>query len=130
MSGFPEVDPNASGLHAQWYEANRSAGTITGQRCACGTWRAPARYRCPGCGSDDWSFEPVGSRAVVESWTVTRRPLHFAFAEVVPYAIVVASTPEGVRLLLQFRGAAESVAIGDTVGIGVDRFGVPFAVPG
>lgn len=130
MSGFPEVDPGASGLHARWYQANREAGRVTAQRCDCGRWRAPARYRCPWCGGADWSFQPLSSSAEVESWTVTRRPLHFAFADVVPYAIVVGETIEGVRLLLQFRGEAATVAIGDRVTLDVDAYGVPFAVPG
>jgi uncharacterized OB-fold protein len=129
VSAFPESDPNATGLHGRWYEANRSAGALTAQHCECGEWRNPARHRCPGCGGEQWAFEPVSPTGVVESWTVTRRPLHFAFAEAVPYAIVVVSTPEGARFLLQFRGEAESVAIGDEVSFAVDRFGVPYAGP-
>lgn len=128
--GFPEIDPGATGLHARWYEANRLAEALTAQRCVCGRWRNPARHRCPGCASDEWTFEPVSSAATVESWTVTRRPLHFAFAAAVPYAIVVARTEEGVRFLLQYRDDPDSVVIGTGVGVAVDRFGVPFAVRG
>ena len=127
MTGFPESDPGASGLHARWYEANRLAGSLTAQRCECGRWRTPARYRCPGCGTDVWSFEPVAPVGRVVSWTITRRPLHFAFAEAVPYGIVVVVTDEGVRLLLQYRGDPDEIAIDDEVGIAVDRFGVPYA---
>lgn len=129
MTGFPEADPGASGLHARWYEANRLAGAPTAQRCACGQWRNPSRYRCPGCGEMDWSFEPVSPVGRVVSWTVTRRPLHFAFAGAVPYAIVVVATAEGARFLLQHRGDPDAVAIDDEVTIAVDRFGVPFAEP-
>lgn len=129
MSAFPEVDPVASGLHAQWYGANVLAGALTAQRCGCGRFRNPARFRCADCGSDDWSFESVGPEAIVESFTVTRRPVHPGFADVVPYAIVIAVTAENVRYLLQWRGNSDSVGIGDRVVIAVDRFGVPFAGP-
>ena len=105
-AGFPEQSPGAAGLHAEWYAANVEQGTLTAQRCECGVYRLPARYRCAACASDRWAFVPVGPDAVVETFTVTRRPIHFAFAEVVPYASVVARTPEGVRLLLQHRGDA------------------------
>ena len=127
MTRFPEAEPGASGLHARWYEANRLAGALTAQRCECSSWRNPARYRCADCGSDRWAFEPVGVEATVESWTVTRRPVHFAFAEAVPYGIVVVVTDEGVRFLLQFRGDPDGIAIDDEVAIAVDRFGVPYA---
>ena len=130
MSGFPELDPNASGLHAEWYGANRTAGVVTAQRCGCGVWRSPARYRCAACAGDEWAFEPLAGEAEVVSWTVTRRPLHFAFADAVPYAIVVAEAVEGVRFLLQYRGDPSAVAIGDRLRVSVDRFGVPFALPG
>ena len=129
MSGFPEIDPGASGLHARWYAANRDAGALTAQRCTCGVWRMPARFRCAACGSDVWSFEPVTPAGTVVSWTVTRRPVHFAFAAVVPYAIVVVVTAEGARFLLQYRGDPEAVGIGTAVAFGVDGFGVPFATP-
>lgn len=128
-AGFPEQSPGAAGLHAEWYAANVEQGTLTAQRCECGVYRLPARYRCAACASDRWAFVPVGPDAVVETFTVTRRPIHFAFAEVVPYASVVARTPEGVRLLLQHRGDAEAVADGDTVRVEVDAYGVPYALP-
>jgi len=53
--------------------------------------------------------------------------LHFAFAEVLPYALLVVEVAEGLRFLLHYRGDAESVSIGDRVTIDVDRFGLPFA---
>lgn len=123
---FPETAPDAAGLHAAWYEANRVAGSVTAQRCECGHWRHPARYRCPACASDVWSFEPVDPTATIESWTVTRRPLHFAFADAVPYAIVVVVTAEGARFFVQLRVDGDP-SIGSTVTLRVDSFGVPFA---
>lgn len=129
--GFPESDPGAQGLHAAWYAANRDAGRPTAQRCSCGVWRHPARYRCPACHGDRWEFAPFTPEAEVVSWTVTRRPVHFGFVDAVPYGIVVAQTPEGVRMLLQLRptlGERDVPEVGERVDVETDSYGVPFAV--
>lgn len=128
-SGFRELDPGASGLHAAWYAANVAAGEVTAQRCECGVFRAPARYRCAACASDQWTFEPLAPDATVVSWTVTRRPVHPSFLDVVPYGIVVAEISPEVRLLLQYRGPADELVTGAAVRVSVDSFGVPYAVP-
>lgn len=128
-SGFPEIDPGASGLHAAWYAANAEAREVTAQRCECGVFRAPARYRCASCASDQWNFEPLGRAATVVSWTVTRRPVHPSFVDVVPYGIVVAELSPDVRLLLQYRGPTDELVTGSGVVVDVDSFGVPYASP-
>jgi uncharacterized OB-fold protein len=130
-AGFPDTEPQAVGLHADWYAANRDAGALTAQRCDRGHWRHPARHRCGQCHSASWTFEAVTPSGVVESWTVTRRPLHFAFAEVLPYALLVVRTPEGPQYLVHLRpalGDSDPPRIGDTVSLRVDRGGVPYAV--
>jgi uncharacterized OB-fold protein len=41
----------------------------------------------------------------VHSWTVVHHPFHPAFRPELPYVLVTADLPEGVRLLAQLRGA-------------------------
>ena len=135
---FPEIDPAASGLHAAWYEANRVAGRLTAQRCECGAWRHPARYRCGSCHGDRWMFESIGDEeqgdpGVVESFTITRRPFHGAFAAAVPYPIAAVQSAHGLRWFVQLRsdrcGSEECTArIGEQVTLRVDSFGVPYGV--
>lgn len=130
MTGFPTDSPAAVGLHAEWYAANAAAGAVTAQRCDCGAWRLPARYRCPSCHGDQWAFGPVDAAATVESWTITRRPLHFAYAECVPYGIVVARTAQGPRLLVHVRpslGDGDVITVGDPLELAVDEYGLPYA---
>lgn len=137
-AGFPVQAPGAGGLHAAWYEANAAAGCLTAQQCAdCGAWRQPARHRCAACLSPQWAFRPVSSTATITSWTTTHRPFHFGFADVVPYSIVIAEVAEGVRFLLHVRPATAALTGGDpaaivgtSVAVGVDEFGLPFAVIG
>ena len=45
------------------------------------------------------SWERSSGRGTVFSWTVTHQPVYAAFADVVPYAIVVAELEEGVRIV-------------------------------
>ncbi|NLA37280.1 MAG: hypothetical protein GX868_16560, partial [Actinobacteria bacterium] len=120
-AGFVAQPVAASGLHAAWYAANAAAGRLTAQRCECGAWRMPARYRCATCHSEVWSFEAVTQQATVRSWTVTHRPFHFGFADAVPYALLIVEVPEGMRLLVHARprladlapGAVDESIIGD-----------------
>lgn len=123
MSG----DPGASGLNAAWYEANSASAAVTAQRCACGVWRHPARYRCASCHGEEWQFVELSPEAIVESWTITRRALHFGFADQVPYAILAVHTHDGPRLFAHLRGDPSDIAIGDRVRLAVDEFGVPYA---
>lgn len=123
MSG----DPGASGLHAAWYAANIAADAVTAQRCSCGVWRHPARYRCAICRGETWAFEALTPEAAVASWTITRRALHFGFADQVPYAILAVVSAEGPRLFVHLRGDPSAIEVGSRVHLGVDEFGVPFA---
>jgi uncharacterized protein len=70
------------------------------QRCKdCGLWRHIPRPMCAGCNSLDWQWVQSSGRGKIFSWTVTRAPLHPAFAAQVPYALVIVELEEGVRLI-------------------------------
>jgi uncharacterized OB-fold protein len=59
---------------------------------------------CAKCGSPEWRWSPCSGRGRVYSWTVTHRALHPAFADDVPYAVVVVELEEGVRMVSGLRG--------------------------
>ena len=127
---WPELDPNAGGLHAQWYQANMATDALTIQRCDdCARWCHPARYRCPNCHSSKWSFEPIGANGHLVERTVTYRALHPAFADVVPYAIGVVALAAGPRLFVVVR-TDDPMALrpGDAVTVAVNGHGLPFSV--
>jgi uncharacterized OB-fold protein len=101
--------PSPTGLDAELY-ALAAGGTLHVQRCAsCGTWRHPPRFLCAACGSPDWRWEPVSGRGRVFSWTVTHQALDPAFADAVPYAVLVVELDEGVRLVGNLVGAPPDV---------------------
>ncbi len=100
--------PNADGLNGEFY-AHCAAGELRFQRCtACAAWRHPPRARCAACGSDAWEWALASGRGRVYSWTVTHRPVDPAFADEVPYAILVVEMEEGPRLVGNLRGLAPS----------------------
>jgi uncharacterized protein len=80
------------------------------QRCAdCGRIRHYPRPLCDGCLSFASDWVEASGEATVHSWTVAHHPFHPAFRAELPYTLVTADLPEGVRLLAQLRGAGPEV---------------------
>jgi uncharacterized OB-fold protein len=105
MKNDLRVVPNPVGLNAEFY-AHCAAGELRFQRCrACNAWRHPPRHRCAACGSPEWSWERSSGRGRVFSWTVTHQALDPAYADELPYAVVVVELEEGPRLVGNLRGA-------------------------
>jgi uncharacterized OB-fold protein len=102
----PRLLPSPTGLAADWY-AHLARGELRFQRCrGCDRWRHPPRHLCPECGSDAWEWAQAGGRGSLFSWTVTHQALHPAFADALPYAVVVVELDEGVRVVSGVRGIA------------------------
>lgn len=90
----------ADGLGAEFYERAAATGVLHLQRCdACDAWRHPPRILCAACGSADWSWQPSAGRGRVYTWTITHRPIDPAFAEHLPYAVLVVELDEGPRVV-------------------------------
>jgi len=127
---WPQPLPSPVGLNAEWY-AHCAAGELRFQRCgACGAWRHPPRVLCAACGSGEWSWERSSGRGAVFSWTVTHQPVYAAFAEVVPYAVVVAELEEGVRIVSNLRGVApDALALDLPVEVEIDHVSDQIGLP-
>ena len=109
--------PGAVGLDAEFYETAARTGRLHLQRCDdCSTWRHPPRIICAACGSDAWTWHPVAGTGRVFTWTVTHRPTDPAFANYVPYAVVVVELDEGPRV------------VGNLVGLRPDQLRLDLAV--
>jgi uncharacterized OB-fold protein len=100
------VVPDPVGRNAEFY-AWCARGELRFQRCDdCATWRHPPRATCGRCGSTRASWVPASGRGRVWSWTVTHQAFDPAFADELPYAVVVVETDEGPRLVGNLRGIA------------------------
>ncbi len=96
--------PDPEGLNAEWYE-HCAKRELRFQRCAeCRSWRHLPRHMCPDCGSPEWEWEASSGRGVIYTWTVTHQAMHPAFADDVPYSVVVVELEEGVRMVSGVRG--------------------------
>lgn len=75
-------------------------GELRLRRCnACGEWCHVPRVTCPNCASTDWAWQRVKGTGRVFTWTVVHRAMHPAFADAVPYAVVVVELDEGPRIV-------------------------------
>jgi uncharacterized OB-fold protein len=93
---LPLLD-DASAPH--WEAAAR--GELRIQRCEpCGHWRFPPRPLCPRCRSDGVEWRAVSGRGTVYSFVVVHGPVLPAFAERVPFAVVLVELEEDPQLRL------------------------------
>ncbi len=122
---FPVPVPDAD--TQPFWDGCRS-GELRIQRCAsCAKWLWQPRPICSSCQSPDPVWTKVSGDGFVASWTVMRPPTLPAFADRVPYVLLLVELDEGVRLvgylvdrdgrLLRSDGEAEAVAIGRRVSV-------------
>ena len=96
------------------------------QHCeACAHRQFYPRMMCTACGSDAVRWIPVSGRGVLRSYTVVRRPVTEAYAEAVPYVIVLVTLAEGPTMMSQLAGIdltdddSDMAALGIGVGAAV-----------
>ena len=69
------------------------------QRCAgCSAFRHTPRVVCPRCGSTEALWEPLSGRGTIYSYVVCHPPVLPAFADRVPYAVVLVELAEDPQL--------------------------------
>jgi Predicted nucleic-acid-binding protein containing a Zn-ribbon len=108
-SELERILPAADGLGAEFYARAAQTGVLHLQRCdGCSTWRHPPRVLCAACGSHAWTWQPTSGRGHVFTWTVTHRATDPAFAEHLPYAVLVVELEEGPRVVGNLRNLAPS----------------------
>jgi uncharacterized protein len=66
----------------------------------CGTYRFPPRPVCHHCRSAKATFQEVSGRGRVRSWVVTYQKFHPAFADRVPYVVLLVELVEQAGLLM------------------------------
>lgn len=120
----PRAEPSPD---TQPYWDGLARGEILLQRCAeCGKFRHYPRPMCDGCFSLAHTWVPASGEATVHSWTVTYHPFHPFFRPKLPYALVTADLPEGVRMLAPLDGVdPAALRIGLKLRLGVDAEGLP-----
>jgi uncharacterized OB-fold protein len=95
MRPLPEPD-DAS---APFWEACARHELVLQACAACGALRHPPRPMCPACTSMEAVWRPASGRGRVWSWVIAHPPVLPAFADRVPYNVVVVELEEGVRMV-------------------------------
>jgi uncharacterized OB-fold protein len=80
------------------------------QRCeSCDAWQFPPRSRCRSCRSSDVSWQQASGRGTVASYTICHPPVLPAYADRVPYNVIVVRLDEGPHLVSNLLDAEPSV---------------------
>jgi len=99
--------------HRGYFEAARQ-GELVVQHClSCGLLRGSVGAACPFCTSLEWDWQAVSGKGVIYSYQIVTQAVHPAFAEWVPYPIVLVELDE--QRGLPWRGGRE----GETVSLRV-----------
>ena len=70
------------------------------QRCAeCSRWIWQPQPLCSACSTPDPQWTEVAGDGVLVSWTVIHAPVLPAWADDVPYTVLLVELPEGVRMV-------------------------------
>ena len=98
------------------------------QRCGgCEAWIWQPRPICPRCQATASDWERVSGDASVTSWVVLRPPVLPAYADMVPFVVLLVELDEGVRMIgylvdadgnvLKTDGQKESLAMGSRLAL-------------
>ncbi len=127
---IPKPIPKPDELNAEFYE-HCAKEKLCFQRChECRTWRHIQRSMCAKCGSTDWEWEASSGRGRIFTWTVTHQAIHPAFADDVPFAVVVVELEEGVRIVSGLRELAPAeITLDLPVEVEFERVSEQIALP-
>lgn len=107
--GFEVAADPAGSEHRGYFEA-AGRGELVVQRCAgCGLLRGQIGAACPFCACLEWEWRPVAGTGVVYSYQVVARAVNPAFADWVPYPVVLVELDE--QRGVPWRGGAEGESV-------------------
>jgi uncharacterized OB-fold protein len=98
------VEPTDS-EHRGYFEAARQRKLVV-QRCqGCGLLRGQIGAACPFCSGLEWDWAQVSGKGVIYSYQIVTQAVHPAFADWVPYPVVLVELDE--QRGVAWRGGAE-----------------------
>ena len=116
MTGKPRPDVGDAAAAPYWEAAARHELALP--RCdLCGLVFFPPRPFCPGCWSDELSWQQVRGRGTVWTFTEVHVPFYDdTWSDDVPYVVAVIELDEGPRLLANIvESDTQTLTIGDRV---------------
>jgi uncharacterized protein len=127
---LPDVDDPVAGP----FWAGCAAGELRVQACAsCGRRRMPPRPMCPWCQGLDARWDALAPTGTVWSFAVPHPPLLPAYAERLPYAVLVVTLDDdpSIRVVGDTATgvAVDSIAIGGAVEVAFERVADDVVLP-
>lgn len=105
-------------------------GELRVQRCeGCGHLRFPPSPVCPRCLDERATWVPTTGRGTILSYVVFHRAYQAAWANRVPYAVLLVQLDDGPRLFSDYAGSPGDLAVGARVRAGFVPMGGGFARP-
>ncbi|MFI0369072.1 Zn-ribbon domain-containing OB-fold protein [Actinomadura sp. 1N219] len=109
--GFDIAADPAGSDHRGYFEA-AGRGELVVQRCTnadCGLMRGQIGAACPFCTGLEWEWRPVAGTGVIYSYQIVARAVNPAFADWVPYPVVLVELDE--QRGVPWRGGAEDESV-------------------
>ena len=107
MTAHPQPVPDAD--TSPFWDACRRHELLLQQCGSCASWRFPPRPRCPSCRSDRFSWQHVSGKGRIASYTICHPPVLAAYADRVPYNVVVVELAEGPFIISNLVDAEPSI---------------------
>ena len=95
--------PEPDDVSAPFWEGARDHRLMLMKCSACGMFRLPARNHCPGCLSDESTWEQASGKGTIRTFGVMHQRYHPAFET--PYNIAIVELAEGPRITTNIVGA-------------------------
>jgi uncharacterized OB-fold protein len=122
--------PQLRGEEKLFFDAASEGRLVFQECCACGARYGQPRSVCPSCMSEDLVVKDCVGTGTVYSYTVLHRAGHPAFADRVPYTIVLVDLPEGIRVLADMvDGSRPPVEVGTSVQVVFDEVTQALTLP-
>jgi uncharacterized OB-fold protein len=95
----PQLLPDVNDPTSAPFWAGARNRRIVMQKCSsCGALRYPPLAGCPECLSRDEAWVEIRQTGTIWSYAVYHRALHPAFADAIPYTVVVVELDDGPRI--------------------------------
>ena len=122
--------PVPDGISGPFYDGARE-GKLMLQHCTgCDGWSFPVRERCPHCLAAKLEWRAASGRGTLYTFAVMHQVMNPGFASSVPYNVAQIDLEEGVRMVSNIVGTANSaLRIGMELRVFFDDVGDNIRVP-
>ncbi|MGW0810875.1 Zn-ribbon domain-containing OB-fold protein [Nonomuraea sp. NPDC002799] len=131
MTSYAKPLPELTEETRPFWDALRQSGTLTLQKCGrCAHLRYPISRICPECLSKEFAWVPLSGRGEVMSRIVFHQVYNKAFADDVPYNVVLVRLDEGPRMFSNVVGVPnDEVQVGLRVRLHCDAVTEAVTIP-